>query len=155
MRLRHFSRAGYLTLLASLVLATATAVAKDGRDFAGFYSVTNVNRQGPDIQVVLTLQLFNYSGADIKQAAVTISEAHPGMRMLGTYAPIPIWRNGSSAVMNLHIAVPREEYQRWGARRQPSVAIIYSDDQGKQWQRTAQISRRPAIPLGEDSSDAQ
>jgi len=138
--------------IATLSLALTLATAKDGRDFAGFYSLTNPSGEGGQVRVTFSAQLFNYSGADIQNAAVSVRETHPGSEVLGTYAPIELWRNGAATVLCIHLTVPQEEYQRWDARRQPAVIISYRDEQGRAWQRTAQINRRPSIPLDDPSA---
>jgi hypothetical protein len=93
MRLTSFSRAGMLALFALTVLFTAPAVAKDGRDFAGHYSLTNVTEKGSQVEFMLALQLFNYSGADLQQAVVTVRASFPGPGVLGSFAPIKLWRS--------------------------------------------------------------
>ena len=140
-----------IVAIATLLLGMGAADAKDGRDFAGFYSVTNVTNLNDQVRATVNLQLCNYSGADLKEAAVRLRETFPGTAVLGTYTPIQLWRNGSDAAFSLHVTVPRDEYQRWSTRRQPNVVVVYRDDQGREWQRAAQISRRPTVPHGYDA----
>jgi hypothetical protein len=137
-----------------LAAGATLAQAKDGRDFAGFYSLTDAIHEGDQVHVTLTLQLFNYSGADLTQAAVVIRHAPPETAAFGTYSPIELWRNGTDVKFTMHLAIPQEEYERWGGRRQPAVYVVNRNDQGREWQRTAQVSRRPAISL-EDNRATQ
>ena len=146
------SRRFLLLTISIFLLILTPATAKDGRDFAGFYSLTNASGDGGQVRVTFSAQLFNYSGADIQNASVSLGETHPGSQVLGTYAPIEFWRNGAATVLCIHFTVPQEEYQRWDARRQPTVIISYRDEQGRAWQRTAQINRRPSIPLDDASA---
>lgn len=142
--------------LLGVLLLTTVGAAKDGRDFAGFYSITNVTEQateqGADIQATLSLRLSNYSGDDLKEAVVVVRGSQPGSDVLSTFAPIAVWRNGTDTVVSQQVKIPRDEFDRWGARRRPNVVIVYRDSRGE-WQRTAQINRRPTIPL--EGSPAQ
>jgi|HubBroStandDraft_1064217.scaffolds.fasta_scaffold15022_3 hypothetical protein len=139
-------RSAIAALLGVLLLAAAGA-AKDGRDFAGVYSLTNVAEQNGKIQATLTLQLFNYSGDDLEQAIVVVRGSNPGSDVLAAFAPIVVWRKGTEVTISQQVTVPREEFERWGARRQPSIAIVERHG-GREWQRTAQVNRRATIPLG-------
>ncbi|HUE05272.1 MAG TPA: hypothetical protein VMR62_37340 [Bryobacteraceae bacterium] len=71
--------------LALLAISVAMAPAKDGRDFAGFYSLTGASPDGDQVHVTLTVQLYNYSGADLEQAAVAIRSGPPETITFGTY----------------------------------------------------------------------
>jgi hypothetical protein len=145
MRLTSFSRTGILALFALPVLLTAPAGAKDGRDFAGHYSLTNVTEKGSQVELTLVLQVFNYSGADLKQAVVTVRLPAPGPGVLGSFAPIKLWRNESGVVVSQQLTITREEYLRWSTRTQPAVFIGYSDAEGHAYHRWAQLSRVPII----------
>jgi hypothetical protein len=145
MRLTSFSRAGIIALFALPVLLTAPAGAKDGRDFAGHYSLTNITEKDGQVELTLALQLFNYSGADLKQAAITIRPAPPVPGVVASFAPIKLWRNGSEGVVSQQLTIAPADYQRWSNRTQPAVFIGYSDDQGRACLRSAQLNRLPTI----------
>ena len=146
MRLTSFSRAGILALFALPVLFTVPAGAKDGRDFAGHYNLTNISEKDGQVELTLTLQLFNYSGADLKQAVVTIHAPHAVPGVLASFAPIKLWRSGSAVVVSQQLTIPRAEFERWSTRIQPPVFIGYSDEDGHAFERSAQLSRSPLIP---------
>jgi hypothetical protein len=141
------SRAGVLALFALSILFTGPAGAKDGRDFAGHYSLTNVTEKSGEVELTLTLQLFNYSGADLKQAVVTVRAAHPVPGILASFAPIKLWRSGRDVVVSQQLTIARGEYQRWSARTQPSVFVGYSGADGHAIQGWAQLGRLPMIPV--------
>ncbi|MGD0360890.1 MAG: hypothetical protein ABSC93_08475 [Bryobacteraceae bacterium] len=145
MQLTSFSRAGMLALFALSTLFTGPARAKDGRDFAGYYSLTDAAEKGGAVELTLALQLFNYSGADLKQAVVTVRSS-PSPGVLGSFAPIKVWRSGSDVVIRQQMTVPRDVFERWSPRNQPVVFIGYSDENGQAFERPAQLSRRPMIP---------
>ncbi|HVN06138.1 MAG TPA: hypothetical protein VMT86_17070 [Bryobacteraceae bacterium] len=143
-----------IAALAMLLIAALGASAKNGRDFGGFYSVTNAARDGRQVRVTVMLQIFNYSGEDLAEASVMILHSPPVAAVFGTYSPIEQWRDGTDVRLAMHITVPEDEYDHWAGRRQPSVCVVTRDSQGRELQRTVQLSRRPAIQLQEDS-DAQ
>jgi hypothetical protein len=145
MQQTRFSAAGIFALFASAVIFTAPAAAKDGRDFAGYYSLTNVTETAGQVEFTLALHLFNYSGADLKQAVVTLRSAPFGPGALNDFAPIKLWRNGSDVVVTQPIAIPREDFRRWSPRTPPAVSIGYRDEDGHAYRRPVQLSRRPTI----------
>jgi hypothetical protein len=140
-----FSAAGVLALFASAVIFTAPAAAKDGRDFAGYYSLTNVTENGGQVEFTLALHLFNYSGADLKQAVVTVRSAPFGPGILSNFAPIKLWLSGRDVVVSQPIAIPREDFRRWSFRTPPAVFIGYRDEDGHAYRRPVQLSRRPTM----------
>jgi hypothetical protein len=146
MKLTFLLRAASTTLFTAMALTALTAVAKDGRDFAGHYSLTSVNEKGSQVELTLALQLFNYSGADLKQAVVTVRSSPPAPGVLGSFAPIKLWRSGSDVVVRQQLTIPRDEFERWSTRTQPAVFIGYRDEDGHTYRRWAQLSRRPIIP---------
>lgn len=146
MRLTGFSRAGIVALFALPTLFTAAAVAKDGRDFAGHYNLTNVTEKGGQVELTLSLQLYNYTGLDLKQAVVTVHAPHAVPGVLASSAPIKLWRNESDVVVSQQLTIPRAEFERWSTRMQPPVFIHYADEGGHAIERFAQLSRSPLIP---------
>ena len=147
MEILRLSRAGSVAVFASLLLATIAAVAKDGRDFAGFYSLTDVHEQGEQVQVTLGLQIFNYSGADLRQAVVTVRQSHPGIAVLGTSAPIELWRANARVIVKQDVTLSRDEFERWSGHSQPAVFVVYRDASGQERQAWTQLSQRPAVPF--------
>jgi hypothetical protein len=134
-------------LLASFLVITETAMAKDGRDFGGFFSLTGMAEQGDQVTVTLNLQLFNYSGADIKGAVVSLYPSTPGVDAQGSFTPVKFWRSRRDVVLSQQFTVPRSEYEEWLGGDQPNLFIVYTDAAGQQWERTAQLTRRPVVPF--------
>jgi len=129
-------------LFAALLLAGAPAIAKDGRDFAGFYSLSSVAQQGDAVRVTLELQLFNYSGADLRDAVIAVRQS-PGMADLGSFAPVPLWRDGHDVVVGRQFTVPRSEFEQWSTHGQPNVVVLHTDSDGQPCRGTAQLTQRP------------
>jgi hypothetical protein len=121
------------------------AAAEDGRAFAGHYSLTNVVDDGAQVQLTLRLQLFNHTGTDLKQAQVLVHSSY-SVDVLGTMETTELWRDTTYVMLNQQVTISRDEYQRW-TRWQPGVYIVYSDSEGVEWTRTAQLNQRPLIPL--------
>jgi hypothetical protein len=144
MRLVRFSRIGMLAL--SAVLAAGVAAAKDGRDFVGQFSFAHVSQHGGQVEGTLALRLFNYSGADLRQASIMVHPAHPAEP--AAIAPIRLWPDGRSIVVSRPLTIPRGEFERW-SRTQPEVFIEYRDAQGRTWRRSVQLRRRPLLPSAE------
>jgi len=134
-------------LFATLLLAAVQAIAKDGRDFAGFYSLAGVAEQGDAVRVTLELQLFNYSGADLKDAVIAVRQS-PGLPDLGSFAPIPHWRSGHDVAVSRQFTVPRREFEQWSTHGQPDVVVTHTDSDGQTWRGTAQLTQRPEALSG-------
>jgi hypothetical protein len=143
MKFARFSQAVLLVSLA-LVLSAVTASAKNGRDFAGFYSVSNVVDQGDQIFVTLRVQLFNNSDADVTRAVLTLRE-NPG-GPLGTFQPVKLWRNHGEVRLTQQFMVPKHEFERWHQGVQPALMVVTHDENGQRHDRFVQLSSRPALP---------
>jgi hypothetical protein len=141
----RFSAAGIFALFASAVIFAAPAAAKDGRDFAGYYSLSNVTEKGAQVEFILALHLFNYSGADLKQVVVTVRSTPFGLGTLNNFAPIKLWLSGRDVVVSQPIAIPREDFRRWSPRTPPAVSVGYRGEDGHAYRRPVQLSRRPTI----------
>ena len=129
-------------LVAALSLFPISGLSKDGRDFAGFYNVSNVVEQGDQMVLTLQVHLFNYSDADLKQAVVTLRASHPGPA-LAQFHPVKLWRNRTELKLAQQVIVPRHEFELWQKGTQPALFVVYHDSNGQRWERFAQISNRP------------
>jgi hypothetical protein len=145
MRSLRFSQA--LVLCASLaLLLTVTAAGKDGRDFAGYYAVSDVQEQGDMVQATLHLQLFNVGNADVRSVIVTLIDSGPAGMLLGNFHPVKMWRSGRGIKLNQQFTVSKHEFQGWmTSSRQPHLLVLFQDAKGQSWQRGAQINRLPLI----------
>jgi hypothetical protein len=146
MQLSSFSRTGMLALFALTTLFTSPAHAKDGRDFAGFYSLTNITEKGGQVELTVGFELFNYSGAELQQAVVTLQSSAPGPDALVNFAPIKLWPNGGDIFLSQRITVSRAQLDRWSNRVTPVVFIAPGGENGFAHRRPAQLSRRHMIP---------
>ena len=147
MRLTSLSRAALsAAVLAILMLGTLTVSAKDGRDFAGTYAVTDVQEQGEVVHLTLHLRLFNNSDADIKGAVVILREGPTGVALRGSFPTVKVWQKGHDVRLSQEFTVPRQEYEDWmRPPAQPNIFVIFQDANRQTWQRTAQMSPEPIL----------
>jgi len=131
--------------VAFVLLAALVAFARDGRDFAGYYSLTDVTEQSTAVKLTLTLQLFNYSDADIKQASVVLHQSGPGILIHGSYPILKVFRNQTDVRMSQEFTVPREEYMRWQNGMEPRLMVHFKGANGIEQRRSIQLSRRPML----------
>jgi hypothetical protein len=133
-------------LLAILMLGTVMVTANNGRDFSGYFDVSDMQTQGDLVQVTLHLQLFNHGNADVKSVVVTLVDSSPSMTLRGNFAPVKVWKHQQRINLSQEFFVSQREYGEWmAAPGQPNLIIIFQDAKGNTWQRGAQISRRPLV----------
>jgi hypothetical protein len=147
MRFSGFSRVSVIgTSLAIFLLSAVALTAKDGRDFAGSYSFTEVQEQGNTVQLTLHVRMFNYSGTDIKDPVVTLREGPSGVGLLGSFPAVKTWYKNRQVELSQQFTVPKSDYQDWlRPPAQPNVVIIYQDANGQTWQKGVQMSPRPTL----------
>jgi len=133
-------------LLAIVMLGTVMVTANNGRDFSGYFDVSDMQTQGDLVQVTLHLQLFNHGNADVKSVVVTLVDSSPSMTLRGNFAPVKVWKHQQRINLSQEFFVSQREYGEWmAAPGQPNLVIIFQDAKGNTWQRGAQISRRPLV----------
>jgi hypothetical protein len=133
-----------LLLAAAVLLLPTAGLAKNGRDFAGVYNVSNVVEQGDQIVLTLQVRLFNYSDVDLKQAVVTLRVSHPAP-LRSQFQPVKLWRNRTEVKLAQQVVIPRREFELWRRGTQPSLFVVYNDAKGQRWERFAQLSQRPGM----------
>jgi hypothetical protein len=132
---------------ALVLLASLAATAKDGRDFAGYFDVSDVHEQGELVQITLHLQLFNNGEGDVRNAIVALMESGPAVNLRGSFPPVRLWKRQQPIRMNQQFTVTRREFGEWmSGPAQPNLLIMFQDAKGQSWQRGAQMSRRPLVP---------
>ena len=131
-----------LVLVTAVLLLPIAGLAKEGRDFAGFYNVSNVVEQGDQMVFTLQVNLFNHSDADLKQAVVTLRASHPAAA-LAQFQPVKLWRNHGEVKLSQQVVIPRHEFELWKKGTQPALFVVYHDANGQRWERFAQVSNRP------------
>jgi|HubBroStandDraft_2_1064218.scaffolds.fasta_scaffold00529_8 hypothetical protein len=140
MRSMRFSRACTAALFATLLLTTVTALAKDGRDFAGFYKVSHARIQGDQVHLTLNLQIHNNGDADATHAVITLRQ-NTGFDVVGSTRPIALVRLHDHVNVSQQFTVSRREYEKWHNGSQPGLSITYRAN-GKTWERPMQMAAR-------------
>ena len=136
-------------ILAVVVLMFALTLvpvgqATDGRDFAGFYEVSNVTDLGDTVRLTLAVRIFNYSDADVTNATVTLQDSLQADTDYGSYPGPTSIANCESARFSTDFTVPRAEYERWQNGGTPPLRIQYSDSVGSAVQRMIELAAGPA-----------
>ena len=132
--------------IALLLYGTGSALAENGRDFAGSYAVTNETDWGEDVSLTLSLRIVNYSGADVTDALLTLDDP---LFLDEVYADLGVidvaYRR--QVVVSKDIVLPFEEYQRWREGQPPQVQLEYLTADGNPARRPVELM---AMPLGEE-----
>jgi hypothetical protein len=132
------------TVLTVLLMVTVAGAAKTGREFSGYFDVSDLTRQGDFVQVTLHLQLFNHSEADVKSVIVTLMQSGPSLNLIGSFQPVSVWKSQHFIEMSQQFTVPERDLREWmAAQAPPNLVILFQDSKGRSWQKGAQLSRRP------------
>jgi hypothetical protein len=147
MRFSGFLRAALkYAPLAILVLGAIMVMARDGRDFAGTYRMTDVQEQGDMVHLTLHLRLYNNSDSDIKGAIVILRDGPTGVALRGNFPTVKVWPKSHEVRLSQEFTVPKREYEDWlRPPAQPNVVVIYQDAQKQTWHRSAQMAPEPVL----------
>ncbi len=137
------SNIGALALLA--LVCAMPAIAANGRDFAGLYQYRKLGDVDNQTQVTLSVRLFNYSGADVSGAVVTLEDGLLPGQGYGSIASVTIDDGGATSLSG-NFTIPESEYQRWQTGVLPRLYIDYTDRNRSRARRLIELA--PA-PLGE------
>jgi hypothetical protein len=130
------------SLLLCLVLA---ALAKDGRDFAGYYALSNVSEQGDKVEFTMTVQVSNYSDlGDIKSPVIALLEGGSHAK-LGEFSAVKTMPANRDVTVSGEFTVSKMEFQSWSKHGSPQVVVIY-EDSGRTLRQHVQLSLRPMLP---------
>lgn len=129
-----------------VVLALASsAFASGGRDFAGYYAINHAQQVGDNVTLTLTLQIFNHSDADIKNATVALHHAQD-TAVQGSYAVIKSFPDQRDVRLSREFTVPVRDFERWKMGTPPILTVRYKDAHGTTWTKSIQLSRRAELP---------
>ncbi len=125
----HHSIARACVLVCVALLGASLATASDGRRFAGYYELGGIEDGGSNVDLTISLQLFNTSRQDIFAAHIILSDSvyrHVEHARFGTLA-IPSRR---SVIYSHSISIPHHEYEQWMMGAAPRVFLEYPDTTG-------------------------
>lgn len=98
------------------------ARASGGRDFAGFYSLTNATALGDQVRLTFSARISNYSDSEITGATVTLRGPGAPHGVYATFYDLNLSDLGT-VVISQEITIPMTEYQRWKRGQVPLLAI--------------------------------
>ncbi len=115
-----------------LISGGGWTLAVDGRDFAGFYELTNVVEDPHLVTFTFTERTFNYSGEDVAEATIILENS----LFLDEYAAfLDVWIPDQGAIrLQGDLIIPREEYDFWQQGASPSLVVEFQDGDGN-WRR--------------------
>jgi hypothetical protein len=134
-----------------LVLGVASfAAAGDGRQFVGHYQISEVTEQGNSVHLTMRLQVFNYSGQDIRQGAVALYTSDlRSETAIGGFSIIKLLPNTGSVDITHQFVVSAREYKRWQEQGiKPALFFLNKDASGKTLKRSITVARAilPKVP---------
>jgi hypothetical protein len=131
-------------------------MAEHGRNFAGEFQVRNVVDEGSVVRFELHVKVFNFSGADVKDATLTLADRRPGANPAaaidyqGSFTNVSIGYR-KSAVLEGSFTVPVREYHAWQRGAAPYLVVTYLDESGNELRSPVEL-RPPmggGLPKGE------
>jgi hypothetical protein len=125
-----------------LLLAAVPAHAANGRDFAGFYEIGNVIQQGSTVRLTFSVRLFNYSGAKVSGATLTLRDRLL-LQQINASFPSLSFRDHESVRCSAEVTISRFEYERWQRGGVPNLFIEFQDSKGNLVRRRAELVQRP------------
>jgi hypothetical protein len=117
----------------------------NGREFSGFYRISDASVSGETVSLTLTLRLFNHSGADVSNATVMLRDRIIPSQNYGTFASVKV-PAGRAVQLSGTFQISQHEYQSWQQGRQPFLMIEYADAAGNKVRRPIEIARSPIRP---------
>jgi hypothetical protein len=126
----------------AVLSACAFVAASGGRDFAGFYSLSNPTTIRDQVILTFSTRIFNYSDADVIGATVTLKGPAASKGDYATFDAITLI-NSQSIRLSREITVPLEEYRQWHGSRHPELLISYMDHTGVSRRQLVELSRSP------------
>jgi len=146
------SRAWLLSVvLTAFALIAANAFASNGREFAGYFDISQVQEQGDLVQVTLHLKLFNHGDSDARSVIVALVDSSPAMTVRGNFQPVKLWKSGHFIEMSQQFSVSTREFNEWmRAPSQPNLLVFFQDVKGRTQQRGVQVSHRPLVRAAQE-----
>ena len=132
-------------LCASIGSPAITAMAKDGRDYAGSYQITRAIRSGPDVTVTISLTFVNYGDESLRDARVLLKD-QAGLDLdHGAFpALVSTEKRGSDRIVGT-FRVPGAEFDRWTSGVAPRFVLARTDN-GRKVERPIAVVRTGVQP---------
>ncbi len=141
-------RKGLILLLALFLAAIWIAgqgrrvAAEDGRDFTGTYGLSDVSQSGDSTSLTFSMQVFNYSGADVARATVVLEDSDQAGVAYATFSNVDI-AAGDSVQLSAQATVSSAEVARWQQGSSPQVVIQFTDGNGQDHSERVELAPAP------------
>ena len=133
-----FLRTGQCVIALLIFWTPLSVTAEDGRDFAGFYAVSDVTL-GDQVSLQFDIEVFNYSGADVADATVRLDD--PSQTGVSYYmfslVSIPYRDFGR---VSAYLTIPQSEYDSWQQGNLPTLGISFFDTAGNLIERPIEVA---------------
>ena len=152
---REFLIAGSAVL--ALCFTSIPLPAEHGRNFAGEFQIRNVVDEGSIVKFELHVKVVNFSGADLRNATLTLADRRPGqspdvMDYEGSFTDVSVdYRK--SIELDGNFMAPVREYQQWQRGAAPVLMVTYFDESGKEHRDPVEL--RPALGGGLPKGEGQ
>jgi len=140
-RSRSFAPLAFLGTLILALMWVSPGRAVDGRDFAGFYRVSNVIELGDTVRLTLTVRVFNYCDADVNAATITVQDSTDPATTYGAYAGSVSVRDHESVGLSAEFTISQQEYSGWQNAGTPALRIEYRDTAGNPVRRMVELAQ--------------
>jgi hypothetical protein len=143
---RYFrARAAFFAIATSIILLLAvTAIASQGRDFAGPFALGSASSSSGQVTLNFSTRIYNYSGADVSGATVTLQCQEQPDQVHATFNSVAIVAKGS-VKLSSQVTVSQTEYDQWQKGRSPDLFIAYMDTSGTSQRRKVELTWQPGV----------
>ncbi len=146
----------YFCLPALVLFLALTAQASSAHKFSALYQILKVTEHGDSVEVQVSLQVFNHSGANVTGATISLVSS----LMTLSVGPVFEWEKEEVPFTNVtlpynaHVKVlvpplvgsfriPADEYAQWQKGAGPRFVIAYQDAAGEQ--QSFRVDTAPAL----------
>ena len=157
---RFTSRSTWLAALVALALLLGPpSTHAQRRDFAASYQLTNIEEAGSSVSLTITLKLFNYSGAEIRNGAVVLCDSsgdlQPNRKAIDAFDLIESLPAYRATTLRHRFTVPSSEYARWKQGGEPELVFLKPDSEGNAHEVHIDLRREPAPDENLQSGNAE
>jgi hypothetical protein len=126
-----------------LGIAAVPVNAKNGRDFAGYYDLTQATDLGESFQVSFSVRMFNFGDSDVDGATVALVDPLRSKKSYGAFQAVSLRQRERVRLNDLIVTVPKREYERWRQGGPPALQIEFTAADGTLVRRRVELSRQP------------
>ena len=99
--------------------------------FAGSYKLSNVVQDNSkDVQLTMTLNLFNPRHSDVRGSVVALLDSSPHSLLLGSFNTIKVLPHSGRATITQNFTIPAAEYALWQQGHPAVLRILVPGAEG-------------------------